>query len=416
MPSRSQPHTRPTSAEPAVLRLAPHFFRPGRWPVAFDPVGGMQNQVWQSTRDLDRAGLRQTVVTTFLPGGERSYPLFTATTVECVGVHLPHRLAPVLLTASWFACMLPALAARVRAHDVVHLHLNHSIWCRLLALVAKRSGRPLVVTLNVSLLADGAADGARAHRRPRLAARLEARALGAADRIVALTRRQRDAVSALVPGTRERIRIIPDAIDAADFARPAAADVVAEFRMLHGIPAGRRVASYVGRISDEKGWSDLPVLVERLSRAGVFVLVCGDGRRRGRLEAMLDARGRGVDWAVTGFVSREDVRAALEISDVVMLPSRREAFGSILLEAMSAGVPAVAYGVGGIVEVAGDSGAISLVPPNDVERFVDAVLALLEQPQLRESCVRRGLERARQFAATDARDELIDLYREVAPG
>jgi glycosyltransferase involved in cell wall biosynthesis len=397
-----------------VLRLAPHFFRPGRWPVAYDPVGGMQNQVWQSTRDLDRAGLRQTVVTTFIPGCERAYPLFAATTVDWVGLHLPLRLAPALLSASWFASMLPSLAARVRAHDVVHVHLNHSIWCRLLAIVAKRSGKPLVVTLNVSLLADGAADEARAHRRPSLAARLEARALGAADRIVALTRRQRDAVSELVPGTRERIRIVPDAIDAADFARPAGDDVVAGFRAGHGIPAGRRVVSYVGRISDEKGWDDLPVFVERLARAGVFVLVCGDGPRRRPLEARLDVRRRGLDWVVTGFVSQAEIRAALALSDVVVLPSRREAFGSVLLEAMAAGVPAVAYGVGGIVEVAGDSGAITLVPPNDTDRFVAAVLALLEQPELRESCVRSGLARVQQFASSSARDRLIELYHELA--
>ena len=56
---------------PSVLRLAPHFHRPGDWPVAYDPVGGMQNQVWQATRDLDAAGVRQTVVTTFIPGCER---------------------------------------------------------------------------------------------------------------------------------------------------------------------------------------------------------------------------------------------------------------------------------------------------------------------------------------------------------
>ena len=183
----------------------------------------MQNQVWQSTRDLDRAGLRQTVVTTYIPGCERTYRLFDATAVDCVGLHLPGRLAPTLLNASWFACMLPTLVARMRAHDVVHLHLNHSIWCRLPALVAKRAGRPLVVTLNVSLLSDGAAGATIAGGRSGWTARLEARALRAADRIVALTRRQRDAVSDLVPGTRERIRIIPDAIDAAEFARPAAA-------------------------------------------------------------------------------------------------------------------------------------------------------------------------------------------------
>ena len=98
----------------------------------------MQNQVWQATRDLDRAGLRQTVVTTYLPGCARAYRLFDATAVDCVGAQLPVAVAGALLNASWFAGVLPTLGARLRAHDVVHVHLNHSIWCRLLALLAKR--------------------------------------------------------------------------------------------------------------------------------------------------------------------------------------------------------------------------------------------------------------------------------------
>ena len=116
---------------------------------------------------------------------------------------------------------------------------------------------------------------------------------------------------------------------------------------------------------------------------------------------------------MTGFVSRAEVLAALALSDVLVLPSRREAFGSILLEAMAAGVPAVAYAVGGIVEVAGDSGAMLLVPPDDTERFVAAVIALLEQPRLRASCVQRGRARVQQFASASARDRLLDVYREV---
>ena len=147
------------------------LLRPGSWPVAYDPVGGMQNQVRQSTRELDRAGIRQTVVvTTFIPGCERTCRLFDATALDSVGLHLPILLAPALLNVSWFACMVPTLVARMRAHDVVHVHLNHSIWCRLLAILAKRAGRPLVVTLNVSLLSDGAAGAPCAAARPGLPA------------------------------------------------------------------------------------------------------------------------------------------------------------------------------------------------------------------------------------------------------
>ena len=96
-----------------------------------------------------------------------------------------------------------------------------------------------------------------------------------------------------------------------------------------------------------------------------------------------------------------------------MLPSRREAFGSILLEAMAAGVPAVAYAVGGIVEVAGDAGALLLVPPDDVARLVAAVRSLLARPELHAACVRSGLERVREFDARRARDRMLALYREL---
>jgi len=408
---RSTPAERCGARPLSVLRLAPHFYRPGDWPVAYDPVGGMQNQVWQATRDLDAAGVRQTVVTTFIPGCERSCRPFAATTLDSVGLDLPERLAPSLLSASWSAFLLPSLAARVRAHDLVHVHLDHSIWCRLLALVAKRAGRPLVVTLNVSLLSDGAATGWEA-----TVARLEARTLRAADRIVALTPRQRDAVGARVPGTRPRIRVVPDAVDPAPFAAPPPADAIAAFRARHGIPDGRRVVAYVGRISDEKGWRDLPVVAERLARDGVFLLVCGDGPRRAELEALLDPRARGVRWTVTGFVSQGAVRAALTLAEVVLLPSRREAFGSVLLEAMAAGVPSVAYTVGGVADVDGGSGAIALVPPGDTARLVAAVTALLREPSSREARVRAGLARVQAFLAADVRDGMLALYRELVSG
>jgi glycosyltransferase involved in cell wall biosynthesis len=395
----------------SVLRLAPHFHRPGDWPVAYDPVGGMQNQVWRATRDLDAAGVRQTVVTTFIPGCERSCRPFAATTLDSVGFELPERLAPWTLSASWVACLLPRLAARVRAHDLVHVHLDHSIWCRLLALAAKRAARPLVVTLNVSLLSDGAATGWEG-----TVARLEARTLRAADRIVALTQRQGDAVGARVSGTAARIRVVPDAVDPSQFAAPPPADAVAAFRARHRIPDGRRVVAYVGRISDEKGWRDLPVVAARLARDGAFLLVCGDGPRRAGLEALLDPRARGMDWTITGFVSCDGVRAALALAEVVLLPSRREAFGSVLLEAMAAGVPAVAYAVGGIVDVEGGSGAIVLVPPQDTGRFAAAVGELLRDPASREACVRAGRARVRAFAAADVRDRMLALYREVVSG
>jgi glycosyltransferase involved in cell wall biosynthesis len=72
---------------------------------------------------------------------------------------------------------------------------------------------------------------------------------------------------------------------------------------------------------------------------------------------------------------RPDVADELPHADVFLLPSVTESFGVAALEAMSAGVPVVAYRVGGIPDVVGEAG--TLVEPFDVGAFADAVLAIV---------------------------------------
>src|ERR671911_349847 len=66
--------------DPRVLRLASVFpvpdFLLGRV-AAYDPVGGMQNHTGQLSAELDRLGVRQTVVTAYRPGAPREEPLGT---------------------------------------------------------------------------------------------------------------------------------------------------------------------------------------------------------------------------------------------------------------------------------------------------------------------------------------------------
>ena len=397
-----------------VLRLVPHFYRAGTWPVAFDPVGGMQNQVWQLCETMDAAGIVQTIVTSHIPGSQRVYRVFGNATVRSIGPYLPEFLAGRLLNAAWFAALLPFLLCNLSRFDVVHLHLDHSVWCRLLALAIKLSKVPLVISLNVSLLSDGeeavvAPDGLLGLRNW-----LEKRALRMADRIVALSSRQAATMARLAPGKQAQVWIIPDVLDAKSFGAGIDDAAVEKFRARHGIPADRPVVSYIGRISEEKGWRELPPIVDQLIKAGAFVLICGDGPCRRRLARNLTRNGGDQRWCITGFVPREDVKAALSLTRVLMLPSRREAFGSILLEAMAWDVPTVAYRVGGISDVAGNPPAFVLVPPRDRAHFVQRVSALLTDHDLRRTFIQQGRERVQAFSIGLAREKLLGLYRSLA--
>ena len=404
-----------TDRQMRILRLTPHFHREGSWPVAFDPVGGLQIQTFVLSAGIDRLGMAQTVATSHIPGGPRRQPLFDRTELLSVGPWLPHFLAGPLMCFGWFLGILRHLARNGGRYDLVHVHFNHSVWCRALVLLLGATRLPVVVSLNTALWG-GLQRALRLEGSPfDVTLWIERLALRSADRVVALTEgAARSAETALgVPAAK--IAIIPDAVAVEEFQPRPDAQAVRAFRLEHGIPDGWRVVGYVGRISEEKGWRDLPALAAALARRQVFLLVCGDGPDRARLEAALRRDGLDTGWAITGFLPPAAVRQAMKMTDVLILPSRREVFGSVLLEAMASGVPAVAYAAGGIVDVAGQPPAVSLAAAGDRDGFLQRIFALLGDPVARDKLVARGAERVRAFAIERSVALTEALYADLFP-
>jgi glycosyltransferase involved in cell wall biosynthesis len=105
--------------------------------------------------------------------------------------------------------------------------------------------------------------------------------------------------------------------------------------------------------------------------------------------------------------------AVLASLDIAVLTSDSESLSNVVLEAMAAGLPAVAYDVGGNSELLGDQRGI-LIPAGNESSFADAVGELLSDAALRE---RMG-QHARQFAQENfslerVRQRYIDLYVEL---
>jgi len=110
-----------------------------------------------------------------------------------------------------------------------------------------------------------------------------------------------------------------------------------------------------------------------------------------------------------GHVARAD---ALPRLAVLALPSHMETSGLALLEAMAAGVPAVASRVGGIEETA-PPGSASLVPPGDPGALAAAILELLEDPALAERRRRAGRDAAAQRTAEATARRLLAVYADA---
>jgi glycosyltransferase involved in cell wall biosynthesis len=106
----------------------------------------------------------------------------------------------------------------------------------------------------------------------------------------------------------------------------------------------------------------------------------GGGSQREAL--MARARARGVGAHITFAGHCHDVGAKLAAADVFVLPSRSEAFPNAVLEAMAAGLPIVASGVGGIRELITHGQTGLLVAPDDAARLADQICLLLDNEAL----------------------------------
>jgi glycosyltransferase involved in cell wall biosynthesis len=141
------------------------------------------------------------------------------------------------------------------------------------------------------------------------------------------------------------------------------------------------------------------------------LLVAGEGPARAEVErAVATLGGAGV---LAGH--RDDVMAVLDAADVLVHPSRIDAFPTALLEALAAGVPAVATAVGGIPEIVEDGRTGVLVGASaDGAALAAALEPLLADRALRGQLAAWGRERfAARYSAARWAQNLRGLYDDV---
>ena len=113
----------------------------------------------------------------------------------------------------------------------------------------------------------------------------------------------------------------------------------------------------------------------------------------------------------TGRVSTGELDVLMRCAGVMAFPSSYEGFGLPVLEAMARGCPVVASRVGGLVEIGGR--AARLVDPFDIDGWVAALCAVLDDAGYRAEMVSRGLEQSSHFHWGDSALALSALYRSI---
>lgn len=158
----------------------------------------------------------------------------------------------------------------------------------------------------------------------------------------------------------------------------------------------------VGRVEWVKGFDllvrALPLVEPRTTR----LVIVGAGGQLDDLRAL--AIDLGVDDRVllTGALPRTSVIASLPEADVVAVPSRKESFGIVVLEAWQAGVPLVATMHGGPGTLVTDGSDGLLADPENAQSFAAAISRVLGDPSLAHHLVEGGRRSVRHFSWTRA--------------
>lgn len=186
----------------------------------------------------------------------------------------------------------------------------------------------------------------------------------------------------------EKIVVIPNGVVIAK--EPVAAANLSQL----GVPSGRRMIVFVGRLDEQKGieWliEQTPEITKRLPSHDLLVVGTGPLAERLRGRAMRLGIGDRVHFC--GW--REDVPQILAASDLLVVPSQWEGMPNVVLEAMAAARPVVAFNVEGAADALGGDANGQIIPRGDAAGFVKRVVEIASDKALQENSGRLNRNRA----------------------
>ena len=234
-----------------------------------------------------------------------------------------------------------------------------------------------------------------------------------ADRIAAAAIRRADAVrtiSGYTSGLVRELGVEPAGVF------PAFMDLEPFLGPVQPLP-DRPAALFVGVLEHYKDVDGLAeawrLAAPRVPRATLRIV--GNGTRTHVVEALVRDLPQQTQWAAE--LSTAEIAAALDGATVLVLPSRSEGMGRVLVEALCRGRPVVASSVGGIRDVIQDGANGILVEPRNPQVLAEALVAVLSDGALAERLASQAPPSVEPWITTPEQyaERLRDLVASFAP-
>ncbi|MDP3465858.1 MAG: glycosyltransferase family 4 protein [Sulfuricurvum sp.] len=177
----------------------------------------------------------------------------------------------------------------------------------------------------------------------------------------------------------------------------------------HGISKSKTVRSkydetqlniaFIGAVYEHKGADLLPQIMEKILAVIPYakLRIIGIGKLESALKSEFEAKGMGKSVEFMGVIPHESVRETLSQSDILLFPTRVEAFGLVIAEAMMEGAVPVVTLLLGITDATVTDGETGyLVSKDDIDTFAEKCILLGNDTVLRASLSINARERAKQ--------------------
>lgn len=175
----------------------------------------------------------------------------------------------------------------------------------------------------------------------------------------------------------------------------------------------RIVITTVSRMTWKKGVHDLVTIALRLLKRydNLLFLMIGEGPLRKKLESKVNELNLAQYFLFTGEVSRSTVLDLLDKSDIFVLPSPREAFGIVILEAFLKKVPVVARNHSGVSDLIthGETGLLA----DDDEQMARYIGELIGRPELAASLSAAAYQELHRYRWPDIAKRVEEVYRAI---
>lgn len=173
---------------------------------------------------------------------------------------------------------------------------------------------------------------------------------------------------------------------------------------------------WAGRLESMKAPLLMLQIMQQVADLPVRLLVAGDGLLRTMCEAKAAEFGIQDKVQFLGRVNWHEMKELYRSADTFLFTSLRDSFGSANLEAMSQGLPLIAFDHQGVGYFVPPEAAIKIpvtTPPKDIQAFAEGIRKLYHHPELRQRMGRVAWEYARSEMESVRTLRMLNLYRKV---